>query len=264
MPTGLRLRPRMLFLLASALMLTGCSLRAKLLPTQAPTATASASWQTIADGMERRTLVPNGDELAQIVVIRIDPRRFRFRAIYREGDPQSLADWRKLKPDASLIINANFFDENHRVLGAVVSDGVRYGKAYTDRGGNFHVRDGTPSVASYLSPQAQIDSAVQQAIQGFPLLVDQGQQAYFSATAGERNRRTVIAEDKNGHILILVSPFLGLSLHDLSAYIPATGLDIVTAVNLDGGGSSMLALPAANYFQPSFDAVPTILAVYPR
>ena len=258
------MRPRLLFFLASAILLTGCSLRAKLLPTQAPTATAPAPWQTIADGLEWRTLFPNDDELAQIVAVRIDPRRFRFRAIYREGDPQSLADWRELEPDASLIVNANFFDPHQRVLGAVVSDGLRYGRAYTDRGGTFHVRDGAPSVVSYLSPQAQIDSAVQQAIQGFPLLVDQGRQAYFSATAGERNRRTVIAEDKRGHILILASPFLGLSLQDLSAYLPAAGLNIVTAVNLDGGGSSLLALPAADYFLPSFDAVPTILAVYPR
>ncbi len=258
------MRPRLLFFLASALLLTGCSLRAKLLPSPAPTATESTPWHTIVAGLEWRSLFPNGDELAQIVAVRIDPRRFRFRAIYREGDPQSLAAWRELEPDASLIVNANFFDPHHRVLGAVVSDGIQVGMAYTDRGGGFYARDGTPSVAGFKSPQARIDSSVEQAVQGFPLLVSGGRQAYFGAAAGERNRRTIIAEDKRGNILVLVSPFLGLSLQDLSAYLPAAGLDIVTAVNLDGGGSSLLALPAADYFQPSFDAVPTILAVYPR
>ena len=255
------MRPWVPFLLASALLLTGCSLRSATAPTPAPTATATSAWQTLADGMAWRTLIPQGDELAQIVVIRIDPQRFRFRAIYREGDPQSLADWRALENDASLIVNANFFDQHHRVLGAVVSDGVAYGTAYSARGGGFYVRDRDLAVAG---PQAQIDSSVQQAIQGFPLLARDGQQAYFSSTEGERNRRTLIAEDKSGNILILVSPFLGLSLHDLSAYLPTTGLDIVTAVNLDGGGSTMLALPSADFFVPSFDAVPTILAVYPR
>ena len=252
---------RTVLLLASALLLTGCSLKSATAPTPAPTPTATSAWQTLADGMAWRTLIPQGDELAQIVVIRVDPQRFRFRAIYREGEPQSLADWRTLENDASLIINANFFDKHHRVLGAVVSDGTRYGAAYSDRGGSFIVRGEAPTVAG---PQTQIDSAVQQAIQGFPLLVRDGRQAYFSSTEGERNRRTLIAEDERGNILILVSPFLGLSLHDLSAYLPTTGLDIVTAVNLDGGGSTMLALPSADFFVPSFDAVPTILAVYPR
>ena len=214
--------------------------------------------------MAWRTLYPNGDELAQIVVVRIDPRRFRFRAIYRAGDPQSLARWRALEEDASLIVNANFFDENQRALGAVVSDGVLHGVAYSDRGGLFMLRDGAPTVTSYLSPQAQIDSSVQQAVQGFPLLVDQRQPAYLSAAKGERNRRTLIAQDTRGNILIMVAPFLGLSLKDLSAWLPTAGLEIETAVNLDGGGSTLLALPAADYFLPSFDAVPTILAVYPR
>ena len=250
------MRPRMFLLLTSALALIGCSLRTPSAPTQAPTAAAESAWQSIADGMEWRTLLPNGDELAQIVVIRIEPGRFRFRAIYREGDPQSLAAWRALEPSASLIINANFFDRDHRVLGVVVSDGIRYGAAYSDRGGLFVQRSGSPTVTSTLSPQSQIDSSVQQAIQGFPLLVDQGQPAYVGSPHGERNRRTLIAEDKSGNILIMVSPFLGLSLHELSAYLPETGLEIVTAVNLDGGGSTMLALPAADYFLPSFDAVP--------
>ena len=74
----------------------------------------------------------------------------------------------------------------------------------------------------------------------------------------------MIAEDRQGNILIMVSPFLGLSLADLSAYLPTTDLDIQTAFNLDGGGSTMLALPAMDYFQPAFDAVPAILTVYPR
>ena len=139
-----------------------------------------------------------------------------------------------------------------------------FGTAYTDRGGVFTVRGGAPAVTGYRSPQARIDAAVEQAAQGFPLLVDQGKQAYFGESNGERNRRTVIAEDAGGNILVLVSPFLGLSLPGLSAYLPTSDLDIITAVNLDGGGSTLLALPAADYFQPSFDAVPTILAVYPR
>ena len=101
-------------------------------------------------------------------------------------------------------------------------------------------------------------------MQGFPLLVKDGKQAYFASASEERTRRTLIATDKRGNILILVSPFLGLSLMDLSAYLPKTDLEIDSAFNLDGGGSTMIALPGADYFQPSLDPLPTILAVYPR
>ena len=70
--------------------------------------------------------------------------------------------------------------------------------------------------------------------------------------------------DKRGNVLIIIAPFLGLSLADLSAYLSQTDLEIESAVNLDGGGSTMLALPGAAYFQPSLERVPTVLAVYRR
>ena len=74
----------------------------------------------------------------------------------------------------------------------------------------------------------------------------------------------MIGIDRSGNVLIMVAPFLGLSLADLSAYLPKTDLDIDAAINLDGGGSTMIALPGADYFQPSLEPVPVILAVYRR
>lgn len=262
----MRMRVFLLFCLVT--MLSACNVPSAILATESmipePTASPLSDWVLIEDGLEWRRLKPHGDELAQLIVVRINPKYFRFRAVYRAGDPQSLASWRELEPAASVIINANFFDRENRVLGTVVSDGVAHGAAYVDRGGTFLVRSSVPSVIGYRSHSLRIENTVEQAIQGFPLLVDDGEQSYADVRASERNRRTLIAEDVSGNILIMVSPFLGLSLADLSAYLPTTDLDIVTAVNLDGGGSTMIALPGIEYFQPAFDAVPTILAVYAR
>ncbi|MCY3779153.1 MAG: phosphodiester glycosidase family protein [Chloroflexi bacterium] len=251
-----------------ALVAGACNLPSDLRPTltalPGPTATEASQWEKIEEGLEWRALRPNGDELSQLVVLRIDPQYFRFRAVYRPGEPLSLADWRQLEPAASVLINANFFDGAYRALGAVVSDGLSHGLAYADRGGTFLVRDGAPSVVSFRSGPPLLDHSVEQAIQGFPLLVFESEQAYFGSPNEERNRRTVIAEDANGNILIIVAPFFGLSLAELSAFLPTANLDIVTAINLDGGGSTMIAIPAADYFQPSFDTVPLVLAVYRR
>ena len=257
-----------MLLLLFAGLLGACNLPAELLPalTALPAATTTpvSKWETIAGGLEWRTLRPDGGDSSQLVALRIDPRHYRFRAIYQAGAPKSLAGWLELEPNASIIINANFYDQANRALGAVVSDGRLSGSAYQSRGGTFLVRNGAPSVIGFRAGPPPIDTTVDQAIQGFPLLVFNGEQAYFGSSAGERNRRTVIAEDADGKILILTAPYFGPSLQDLSAYLPSTDLNITTAVNLDGGGSTMIAIPAADYYQPSFDAVPTVLAVYPR
>ncbi len=255
-----------MLLLLFAGLLGACNLPAELLPalTALPAATPVSKWETIAVGLEWRTLRPDGGDSSQLVALRIDPRHYRFRAIYHAGAPKSLAGWLELEPNASIIINANFYDQANRALGAVVSDGRLSGSAYHNRGGTFLVRNGAASVIGFRAVPPPIDTTVDQAIQGFPLLVFNGEQAYFGSSAGERNRRTVIAEDADGKILILTAPYFGPSLQDLSAYLPSTDLNIVTAVNLDGGGSTMIAIPAADYYQPSFDAVPTVLAVYPR
>ena len=260
--------PRVFLLIAIAGAIAACNLPLHLLPTVEPSpvprARPESYWQTIYEGLQWRRLLPNGDELAQLIVVRVDPSKHRFRAIYRGGQAESLARWRALEPDASVIINANFFDTNDVALGLVVSDGAASGIAYRDRGGTFLIRNGEPSIVTYRSQNLQNIERIEQAVQGFPLLVENGRQAYFAAGSGERTRRTIIGIDKGGNVLIMVAPFLGLSLADLSAYLPRTDLEIDTAFNLDGGGSTLISLPGADYFQPSLDLVPTILAIYPR
>ena len=67
-------------------------------------------------------------------------------------------------------------------------------------------------------------------------------------------------------ILLMATPLLGISLVDLANYLPTTDMQIINAVNLDGGGSTMMSLAygSPSYALASFDAVPTVLAVYPR
>lgn len=238
------------------------------LPSPSPAAPQTTpiptgEWQLIADGLERRVYIPDGAKLAQMIVLRIDPDKFRFRAVYRAGDPLSITDWRQVEPDASVIINANFFDPQNNVLGLLVSDGVVFGTSYQNRGGTFVVENGVPSVHSNRLQPYQ-GEPLEQAVQAFPLLVENGKATYYNTSSAELTRRTVIAEDANGNILIMTTPFLGLSLADLSAYLPTTDMNIVTAFNLDGGGSTMMAIPSIDFLLPSFDRVPAILAVYPH
>lgn len=209
---------------------------------------------------------PGGDNaFAQLFALRIDPALYTFRAHYRPGDPLTLPSWRDTLPGVVALINANFFDTARNVLGLLVADGVTYGQSFVDRGGMVQVVGGYPRVRSLIS-EPYYGEALEQAVQGFPVLVLNGQQAYTTAQGDRVARRTVVGQDANGRIVILVTTsLLGMRLVDLSAYLPTTDLNLITAVNLDGGGSTMLYVSTPSpYLLYSFDPVPAVLAVYPR
>lgn len=255
-------------LLTMLLTLSACNMQLKALPgaiAEAPsTVVARSGWTVIAPGLEWREITEDNDQLSQLKILRIDPRHYFFRAKYSPAKPYSLAQWRARVPEAVAIVNANFFDPAYMALGLVISDGVAHGSPYLERGGSFLVNGDRATVhANGSMPQRNLDSA-EQAVQGFPLLVEKGEQEYFGGPKQERAPRTAIAEDAAGKILIISAPLLGPTLGDLSAFLAESDLEIETAFNLDGGGSTFMAVRDINYFQPSFDAVPVILAVYKR
>lgn len=224
---------------------------------------AAEGWLSIAPGLEQRSITPHDTPLAQFVVVRIDPAYYSFRAHYRAGQPLNLTAWQQELPGAAVIINANFFDPDHRVLGLLVSDGVVHGSAYQGRGGMFAVQNGLARVRSNTAEPFG-GEALEQAVQAFPMLVLDGLPVFFDTSGARVTRRTVVAQDSAGRILLMATPGLGMPLHILSAWLPTTDLEIVNAFNLDGGGSTMMYVAASTYDLRSFDPVPAVLAVYPR
>jgi len=69
---------------------------------------------------------------------------------------------------------------------------------------------------------------------GFPAGADDGRLA----------RRTVVAQDYQRHILIIVAPRGYLSLHELARFLAESDLDLDVALNLDGGFSTGMWLRA--------------------
>jgi len=233
------------------------------IPTSEPDSLETDAWQVIDDGLAWRVIEPNGIAFAQMNILRIDPTIYGFRAVYTPQDPKFLGDWESTLDDPVAIINANFFESNNTALGIIVSDGIRFGDRFRRTGGTFIIENGIPSIRGNIT-QPYSGQPVEQAIEGFPLLVENGQSVHTSNNRAQRTRRTVIAQDSQDNILLIVSPFLGLSLPDLSQYLATSDLDIVHALNLDGGGSSMMSVQAIDFRLGSFDPVPAILAVYKR
>ncbi|MBA3870324.1 MAG: phosphodiester glycosidase family protein [Anaerolineae bacterium] len=236
-------------------------------PIPLPTSTPDNGWQKIAPGLERRSYDPDPlNPVTRMVALRIDPSQYTFRAHYQPGQAFTTTEWAMALPQAVAFVNANYFDPSDVALGLLIADGVVYGHSYTDRGGTFLVQNGQPSIRANLRTPYQ-GEAVEQAVQAFPMLVLDGLAAFTDNIQDRTTRRTVVAQDSAGHIILLATPVLGLTLRDLSAYLPTTDMNIVTAFNLDGGRSTMMVVKtggASETVVGSIDSVPAVLAVYPR
>jgi exopolysaccharide biosynthesis protein len=77
----------------------------------------------------------------------------------------------------------------------------------------------------------------------------------------------VIAQDGAGRILIVVTTPVEVTLSEMTGWLLTSGLNVVTALNLDGGFSSQMIIPASGD-QPELASgivgVPVVLVVYSR
>ncbi|MBZ0295305.1 MAG: phosphodiester glycosidase family protein, partial [Anaerolineae bacterium] len=226
-------------LILYVLLLTGCMLNFQ--PASAPSVNPeeTADWQTLAPGFEQRTYRLQDDAIGQLEVLRIDPTRYTFRAHYVPGEVKRAREWQAFLAGTAAFVNANFFDVDNRILGLFVADGVVFGTSYQDRGGTFLVQNGQPRIRSNILEPYRGEQ-LEQAVQAFPMLVIDGESVYQGAPSERISRRTVVAQDRQGRVLLMVTPGFGMTLEALSNYLPTTDMDILTALNLDGGGSTML------------------------
>ena len=259
---------RLSALVTLATLISGCvgwpPPRATVAPTDAPA--ADSGWETLAPGLERRVYRPGGlNALTSFLALRVDPSLYTLRAHYLPGQPLDAPGWQAALPGAVAFVNANFFNAEHSILGLLVADGVPYGQSFIGFGGMAQVQNGFPRVRSLIA-EPYAGEPLEQAVQAFPMLILNGQPT-FERTDGDRpSRRTIVGQDRAGRIvLITTNSLIGMRLADLGAYLASTDLDLLNALNLDGGGSTMMVInTGAPQLVPSFDPVPAVLAVYPK
>jgi len=210
---------------------------------------ADSGWQSPGPGVELRMLQvtrPQPLATAQLVIVRLDPSRVRFRIGYAPGHPQSLHSW-FVQQHVVLAVNGGYFDAQYHSTALVISDGVASGTSYHGFGGMFAVAaDGAVLLRSLraqaYSPQEQLTQAMQSA----PMLVMPGATVAAIHDDGQLARRTVIARDRSGRVLLIISPGIDFSLSALAAWLVSSDLAIDQALNLDGGSSTGLELQAGS------------------
>lgn len=205
-------------------------------------------WSKVATGVELRYedwKSPAGDD-DTVTIVRFDVRHVRLSVEYQPAHPLYMSDWMR-KEQATAIINGGYFDQQNRATGLVISNGQVSGTSYSGFGGMLSVDGQGRLRLRYLVQQPYGPSEqLKQATQSAPMLVlPGGKRAKFSANAAS-SRRSVVAMDKQGRLLFIVSPGLVFTLDELADHLVNSDLSINVALNLDGGASTGLYVNAAS------------------
>lgn len=249
-------------------------------PTPIPSLTAVPSpiitptpgkfdWSPIQPGLERRTLNLTADNkyLDSLYILRLEPEYFQFDVAY---DPKGLTleAW-QAQTGALIVLNGGYFrleNESYLPNGLTVIKGVPMGSSYSDFGGMFAVTEMGPELRWLAHQPYDPNELLLAALQSFPILIKPGGKLGFPAQYEDNlaARRTVIAQDQEGRILLMVAPQGNLTLHQLSAYLTDSDLKLDIALNLDGGPSSGIILAEPSETIPALSPLPVVITVQQR
>jgi exopolysaccharide biosynthesis protein len=203
-------------------------------------------WNNAGQGVQVRYedwKSPGGDD-DTVTIVRFDPHAISLSVGYSPNRPLLLSQWMQ-QEKATAIINGGYFDTQDHATALVVSNGHVFGQSYVGFGGMLSVNaQGTISLRSlHQQPYDPDSEQLQQATQSSPMLVLDGKRTQFNADAA-MTPRSVVATDKQGRLLFIVSPGQVFSLDELADQLVGSDLSIYNALNLDGGASTGLYVNA--------------------
>lgn len=241
-----------------------------LLPTLNPTDSVQKEthWQQAAPGLEWRRLQATGDSGAsdRLLIVRVDPSRLRIRVAYDVAAPGTIGEWQQaLRP--LLVVNGGYYDGQGRATALVINDGAIHGSSYEGFGGMFTVSsDGSVNIRSLRDQPYHPAEDIVQALQSTPMLLLPDGSIPAIEDDGDLARRTVIAIDRQGRLVFIVSSRPVFTLSGLARWLRDSDLDLQTALNLDGGSSTGIYLETgdAPLLIDSLARVPLVILVEER
>jgi hypothetical protein len=229
-----------------------------------------ADWSRLQPGLERR-VIPiynnQNQKVESLYIWRLDQNHFRLDVAYAER-PKTLETWQR-ETDADLVVNGGYFSiENERYFpdGLTVMNGQAFGRSFNGYGGMLAIDPSGAELRWLVQEPYNSFEPLQAALQAFPILVQPGGQLGFPATRENhaRARRTVIAQDREDRILIMVAPDGYFTLHQLSLYLTESDLNLDIALNLDGGGSTGILVADPLEIIPPRVLLPFVILVHAR
>lgn len=211
-------------------------------------------WEAIDKGIEyNKVVVRSGESFVRAILkfVRLDPALIKLK-ILASGNfglndgffAKDLAE----KTNAVLVINGGYFDENRKPLGFLVSDGAAINKRVATNwiySGLFYVKNGKPFLVRREDFMEGV--GVEQAIQAGPYLMANGAPFKEIKNLHASHFRSGIGITGNNEIFVFATDtkYSGISWHELQQILSIPDLQCAHAMNLDGGGSTQMALSAA-------------------
>jgi uncharacterized protein YigE (DUF2233 family) len=188
-------------------------------------------------------------DVAPLVAVEIDPDRYRFTVHYyqQEGlsDPLDIHQWQE-RTGHDLVFNAGLFRENYAYLGLLYGNGRSLGskrhstwlglfvaEPAEDHSRRARVLDLTFDTFDERQPPYR---EVAQSL----MLLDRTGKVRVRQT-GKRAHQTLVAEQGNGHLLILKTTEV-VSLHALGECLRDAFPSLRQVMAMDGGSSSDVAV----------------------
>lgn len=209
------------------------------------TPNVDTDWVAGNSGIELRKLNATIDGRSLTVSIaRLDLTQVRLRVGYAPAKPRTLNNWiAQSRP--LLLINGGFFDQAFETSALLVSDGATSGTSYEGFGGMLTVAaDGATSIQPLRDQPFDTSQALDQGLQSFPMLVFPGGAEPGVVWNGDRDRRSALALDRAGRLLVIACPQSGFTLNEFATWLRTSDLAIDRALNLDGGASTALYVDA--------------------
>ena len=226
-------------------------------------------WLSVAPGIESCTIRVSSTEAAvntDLFLLRFDPYFIQAGVIYRNR--LTTAQEVARTTGAIAVINGSFFDPSGKPLGLVIENGTiiqQMPLRSMHNSGIFCIKHDVPYIFHRSNFSA---SGTSQAIQSMPRLIHRGNAVSNLKNAHEIKRRSGIAIDYDGKIIIYATDthLSGLSLFDVQTFLLKPELRIQSALNLDGGRSSQLYFKYDNYFKyiVGLAQVPVFLVFFPK
>jgi len=157
--------------------------------------------------------------------------------------PQTIGVWQE-HLNAPLVINAGLYDETHKHLGLLKGQGVWISKQHKSQWYGLLVSGPLEHgpwarIVDLEKTDIKIIESYQNAVQSM-MLFDENKPLRVRDTDIAASRM-VLAQDKQNRILVLIHEG-AVTLADLARYLQASDLNLLNAMNLDGGVEAQMAL----------------------
>ena len=217
----------------------------------ATTTAQTVTGDQLGDGLSISIWNPQAEcpDIAPLIAVEIDPNRYRFTVHYYQQDglsaPLDIRQWQE-RTGHDLVFNAGLFRENYAYLGLLYGNGRSLGsKRHTtwlglfvaepaeDRSRRARVMDLTfDTFDEQHVPYREVAQSL--------MLLDRTGKIRVRQT-GKRAHQTLVAEQDNGHLLVLKTTE-AVSLYALGECLRDAFPSLRQVMVMDGGSSSDVAV----------------------